>query len=359
MVASIQSIRIKNALVVDTLSNRHSPRAFSSRPERLGKSGGARSIMCRGQNGDRGGVTVGEDVATLDGPFASLNQGIASFYDASTGLWEDMWGDHLHHGYYSTEEGAPRVSNRQAQIDMIENVLSWAGVERVTKMLDVGCGLGGSSRHVVQKYRATQTDSPSAKGITLSPFQALRGNEISLAQGLSPEQVHLQVADALNQPFPDNSFDLVWSLESGEHMPDKKKFVGELVRVAMPGGRIIIVTWCHRSLRKGETGLLPEEQSLLDRICEAYYLPAWCSIDEYKSLFESYGIQDIKTADWSEEVSPFWGEVIKSALSLEGILGLMKAGWKTLKGALVMPLMAQGLKTGLVKFVLITGTKQQ
>ena len=179
MVASIQSIRIKNALVVDTLSNRHSPRAFSSRPERLGKSGGARSIMCRGQNGDRGGVTVGEDVATLDGPFASLNQGIASFYDASTGLWEDMWGDHLHHGYYSTEEGAPRVSNRQAQIDMIENVLSWAGVERVTKMVDVGCGLGGSSRHVVQKYGATQTDSPSAKGITLSPFQALRGNEIS------------------------------------------------------------------------------------------------------------------------------------------------------------------------------------
>ena len=27
-----------------------------------------------------------------------LAQGIAKFYDASTGLWEDMWGDHLHHG---------------------------------------------------------------------------------------------------------------------------------------------------------------------------------------------------------------------------------------------------------------------
>lgn len=31
-----------------------------------------------------------------------------------------------------------------------------------------------------------------------------------------------QVADALAQPFSDNSFDLVWSMESGEHMPDKK-----------------------------------------------------------------------------------------------------------------------------------------
>jgi tocopherol O-methyltransferase len=30
------------------------------------------------------------------------------------------------------------------------------------------------------------------------------------------------VADALQQPFPDGSFDLVWSMESGEHMPDKQ-----------------------------------------------------------------------------------------------------------------------------------------
>lgn len=32
-----------------------------------------------------------------------------------------------------------------------------------------------------------------------------------------------QVADALNQPFDDGQFDLVWSMESGEHMPDKTK----------------------------------------------------------------------------------------------------------------------------------------
>jgi len=36
-------------------------------------------------------------------------------------------------------------------------------------------------------------------------------------------QVSFQVADALQQPFPDGQFDLVWSMESGEHMPDKSK----------------------------------------------------------------------------------------------------------------------------------------
>lgn len=42
-------------------------------------------------------------------------------------------------------------------------------------------------------------------------------------------------------------------------------------------------------------------------------------------------LQDIKTADWSQEVAPFWGAVIKSALSTQGFSGLFKAGWTTIK----------------------------
>ena len=34
-----------------------------------------------------------------------------------------------------------------------------------------------------------------------------------------------------------------------------------------------------------------DEQALLDRICEAYYLPAWCSVADYKRLFEAEGLQ--------------------------------------------------------------------
>ena len=41
--------------------------------------------------------------------------------------------------------------------------------------------------------------------------------------------------------------------------------------------------------------------------------------------------QDVRIDDWSEAVSPFWGAVIRSALSTEGVMGLMKAGWTTVK----------------------------
>ena len=62
----------------------------------------------------------------------------------------------------------------------------------------------------------------------------------------------LQVMDALKMDFPDNSFDLVWGCESGEHMPDKSKYVEEMTRVLKPGGTLVIATWCQRELEKGQ-----------------------------------------------------------------------------------------------------------
>lgn len=115
-------------------------------------------------------------------------------------------------------------------------------------------------------------------------MQAQRANALANLAGLDG-QCKYQVADALNQPFPDNEFDLVWSLESGEHMPDKRKFVAELLRVAKPGGKVMIVTWCHRDLQQGESALAEDEQAVLDRVNEAYYLPPWCSLADYEKLF--------------------------------------------------------------------------
>ena len=66
----------------------------------------------------------------------------------------------------------------------------------------------------------------------------------SQCRGLS--NVKFQVMDALAMEWPDNSFDLVWACESGEHMPDKKKYVEEMVRVLKPGGTLVIACWCQR-----------------------------------------------------------------------------------------------------------------
>jgi tocopherol O-methyltransferase len=247
-----------------------------------------------------------------------------------------------------------RTDHQQAQVDLIDEVLKWASVTtKVSRVVDVGCGIGGSSRHIARHYG---TDTTKVEGITLSPYQATRANELASEQGLA-DQCHFQVADALNMPFADNSFDLVWSLESGEHMPDKAKFVAELFRVAVPGGRIIIVTWCHRDLEPNENGLTEAEHKLLDRINQAYFLPAWCSVSDYVALLTANGATDIQRDDWSHIIAPFWKAVIRSSLTFTALWGLLLAGYTTQRGAYAMFLMLQGFNAGLIKFGLLTCTK--
>ena len=70
-------------------------------------------------------------------------------------------------------------------------------------------------------------------GITLSKSQVKRGTELAAEQGLG--NCSFQVMDALHMDFPDDTFDLVWACESGEHMPDKKLYIEEMTRVLKPG----------------------------------------------------------------------------------------------------------------------------
>ena len=98
----------------------------------------------------------------------------------------------MHHGYYIPED---RTDHVQAQIDLIDEVLKWAEVKDdapPTSVVDVGCGIGGSSRHIAQKYNC------KAQGITLSPYQANRGNELAKEQNLA-DQTSFQVRKALDR----------------------------------------------------------------------------------------------------------------------------------------------------------------
>jgi len=94
-----------------------------------------------------------------------------------------------------------------------------------SQVLDVGCGVGGSSRYIARALGP----SSEVTGITLSPNQVARATELANEQ--ETPNAKFQVMNALEMEFPDNSFDIVWACESGEHMPDKKKYIDEMMRV--------------------------------------------------------------------------------------------------------------------------------
>lgn len=56
----------------------------------------------------------------------------------------------------------------------------------------------------------------------------------------------------------------------------------------------------NRNLEDGETELKPNEKSLLDLICKAYYLPPWCSLNDYRRIFEAQGLQ-VKALTYQSE----------------------------------------------------------
>ncbi|KAH8073958.1 sterol 24-C-methyltransferase [Aureococcus anophagefferens] len=111
---------------------------------------------------------------------AQLKRGIAEFYDESSGIWEDVWGEHMHHGWYEPGEKAGTMERDvAAQSTMIDKALELCGAADVAarceaagrpmRILDVGCGIGGSSRHMARRFAGAQA---TCVGLTLSPEQA-------------------------------------------------------------------------------------------------------------------------------------------------------------------------------------------
>lgn len=82
------------------------------------------------------------------------------------------------------------------------------GLGKGFHMVDVGCGVGGSSRYIVGKYAPL---TAKATGVSLSPFQVNKANDLSRKVGLG-RQLQYQVGDAMKMPFSDNSFDLGMSI---------------------------------------------------------------------------------------------------------------------------------------------------
>jgi len=300
-----------------------------------------RAIFGKGSRKYTGDQTVGEE------------------YDAWTneGILEAYWGEHIHLGYYTEEErkrGYKKKDFKAAKFDFCDEMLKWAGATAPTRVLDVGCGFGGTSRHLAKKFR-----SASVEGITLSPAQVKRGTELAQEQGV--DNVHFQVMDALKMDWPDDSFDLVWACESGEHMPDKKLYVEEMVRVLKPGGTLVIATWCQRE-ETLDTPFTKEEKAELDFLYSEWAHPFFVSIEEYARLMEGTGkLKDVDTADWTAPTIDSWRHSIWVGVwnPWPVILKFNPVLWyKTIREIVTLERMHRAFESGLMQYGMMKAVKK-
>ena len=278
---------------------------------------------------------------------------VATSYDEWTedGILEFYWGEHIHLGHY----GSPprRKDFLKAKADFVHEMVRWGGLDKLpagTTVLDVGCGFGGSSRIMAQNYGFNAT------GITLSPKQAQRAND------LTPEGVtaKFMVNDALAMTFPDNSFDVVWSVEAGPHMPDKMKYAEEMMRVLKPGGILVVADWNQRDDR--QIPLNWWEKPVMRQLLDQWSHPSFSSIERFSEQIAETGLVngEVRTADWTEETLPSWLESI-----WQGIVrpkGLLKFGvsgfFKSLREVPTMLLMRVAFGAGLCRFGMFYAVKK-
>ena len=98
-----------------------------------------------------------------------------------------------------------------------------------SRVLDVGSGLGGPARYLAAAYGCDVT------GIDLTPEFCVVANELSRLAGLA-DRTRFQPGDALELPFAESQFDLVWTIQMQMNIQDKGQLYAGIARVLRPGG---------------------------------------------------------------------------------------------------------------------------
>lgn len=273
---------------------------------------------------------------------ASITKKIASFWDRTSEGWKMVWGPHIHHGFYENNESITPLQAQEKLIHKLENLITILPHYRI---LDVGCGMGGSSLYLAKKYQA------HVAGITLSNQQVLMAQEQAKVDAV--RNVSFKVEDALSlSSFENESFDLIWSLESCEQFYDKRLFLMQAHRVLKPGGKILLATWCSES-----EIYYASLANKYKKLCIAFDLPYMPTIDHYSQLLKETNYTINETYDWTEFVKKSWEIGICNLKNFSLVQILKKVGWRGLCFSQQLKLMQNAFLEGRVKYAVFIATK--
>jgi len=212
---------------------------------------------------------------------------VGGHYDELDRVYRDIWGEHVHHGFWRTGHETPREAT-EALIALAAARLALKGGER---LCDIGCGYGGTARYLAERYAAQVT------GLTISAAQA----DYAAKQTVSRGSATIHRRDWLANGLPDAAFDGAYAIESSEHMVDKPRFFAEAHRVLRPGGRLVVCAWLAKSAPSAfEVG------HLLEPICREGRLPGMGSREDYEAMAAAAGFVASGFEDIGRQVGKTW-----------------------------------------------------
>ena len=163
------------------------------------------------------------------------------------------------------------------------------------KVLDVGCGLGGSARYIANEYGC------SVDGIDLTDEYIDVANKLTEFVNLT-DKVSFKQASALEIPFPSENYDIVWTEHTQMNIADKEKFYGELSRVLKPKGRLVFHDIFFGT---NPTPYYPTPWAEYDS------LSSLCTQEEAKNAIQKSNLIVNEWKDKSEQSLEFFKETVK------------------------------------------------
>lgn len=220
----------------------------------------------------------------------------------------------MHAGYWDSQTKTLRDALRREN----EVLAEWGEVQKRDRVLDAGCGVGGSSIFLAQHYQC------EVVGITLSEKQAKRASQEAERVHVSP-QLSFLVMDYTCTTFPSESFDVVWAIESVCHVEDKRLFIQEAFRLLKPGGRLIVADGFAWKPAHSE-----KEHHQMKSWLKGWGVTSLDTSQHFQACLEQIGFEEIKFKDITSHVLPSSKKLYVYSwltLSLSKLAELI--GWRT------------------------------
>jgi ubiquinone/menaquinone biosynthesis C-methylase UbiE len=210
----------------------------------------------------------------------------------------EFFGRHVHWGYWpdpATADGS--VSNYvEAAERLTQAVLAAAEIRSGQRVLDVGCGFGGTLELLNQRHSRMEL-----VGLNIDIRQLFRARTQCVLQ--NENRLALVAADACLLPFRDKSFDQVLCVEAVFHFSSRTKFFAEVGRVLAPGGRLTLCDFVPRFV-------VPWLWDFLDRRFKPMvtrlfgHNDARCTLADYRRVARSCGLRLDRRLDVTRHTMP-------------------------------------------------------
>ncbi|HFA48866.1 MAG TPA: methyltransferase domain-containing protein [Bacteroidetes bacterium] len=219
------------------------------------------------------------------------NQDITDYYDHTEPHYRQWWKMEdsmgLHYGVW----GPTTKTLSEAILNTNSRLAEMGKISPSDKILDAGCGVGGSSIFLAKKYGCR------VAGITLSERQVRTATSFSEKKGVA-HLASFAKQDYTNTHFPDNHFDVAWAIESMQTATDKSLFFKEIKRVLKPGGRLLIAD----VFKKGDWKIA--ETPVMQTMLNGWAMSDILSIAQLEKTAEKHNFALAQNRDVSLEIIP-------------------------------------------------------